>query len=109
MFFDAERHGVRFSASSAPIGKPDLKSHDNDRLLCTTHQTPLVLGIPFPSSRMGDTWYFAGLNANGVIPIGSQQGGHPDIRRFMPIPELTPDLDEDVDVVFACFSQVVCK
>ncbi|PSK40223.1 Protein FMP25, mitochondrial [Elsinoe australis] len=58
---------------------------------------------------MGDTWYFAGLNANGVIPIGSQQGGHPDIRRFMPIPELTPDLDEDVDVVFACFSQVVFR
>ncbi|PNS16862.1 hypothetical protein CAC42_4826 [Sphaceloma murrayae] len=58
---------------------------------------------------MGDKWHFAGLNANGIIQSGALHAGQPDVRRFTPIPALTSTPDEDVDVLFACFSQVVFR
>ncbi|KAF4551926.1 Hypothetical protein D9617_11g007730 [Elsinoe fawcettii] len=59
---------------------------------------------------MGDRWYFAGLNASAVIrTTADRRTGLQDIRRLTPIFDLTPDRDEDVDVLFACWSQVVFR
>ncbi|KAG8627458.1 hypothetical protein KVT40_004941 [Elsinoe batatas] len=108
MFVDIEHRVSLYSASGQATDPPYHKSH-NARRPCTTSQAPLVSVGPQPPPSMGDRWYFAGLNASAVIRTGNLQGGRADIRSLTPIPDLTPKLDEEVDVLFACWSQVVFR